>query len=79
MIKRISLFCATGAVLLLTDCAGVPGESPEHMRMRMERQDTVIDNRQEKRKIRSEAADRRYDQWWDNATGSSSGSGSQNW
>ncbi len=53
----------------LPACAGIPGESPEHMRERMARQDILVERHQEKHKIRSEAADRRYDQWWNNAVG----------
>lgn len=58
-------------LLLLPSCAGIPGESPEHMRERIARQDVIVDRHQEKRKIRSEAADRRYNQSWNNAMGRS--------
>jgi hypothetical protein len=62
---------ATIAVLavILTSCAGIPGESPEHMRERVARQDERYDNYIEKRKIRSEAADRRYEKSWNQAMG----------
>jgi hypothetical protein len=55
----------------LSSCAGLPGESPDQMRARVDRQDKWYDDRQEKRKIRTETADRRYDKWWDNAMGRS--------
>lgn len=58
-------------LFLLPSCAGLPGESPEHMRERIARQDVLVDRHQEKRKIRSEAADRRYNQSWNNAMGRS--------
>ena len=63
------LLASVAPILFLPGCAGIPGESPEHMRERMERQDGMVDRRQEKLKIRSEAADRRYFQWWHNAVG----------
>ncbi len=65
----LSMLPALGVMLLLTNCAGIPGESPEHMRQRVERQDKVVDRYNEKRQIRSEAADRRYGQSWDRAMG----------
>ena len=69
MKKLPSILGLTGLSLILCNCAGIPGESPDHMRKRIERQDKLINQHEEKRKIRNEASDRRYDQWWDNATG----------
>ena len=70
MIKLLlPLTTALGAAALFSSCAGIPGESPEHMRERVERQDERFDKRMEKRSIRTEAADRRYDKWWDAAMG----------
>ncbi|MES2706306.1 MAG: hypothetical protein V4726_06825 [Verrucomicrobiota bacterium] len=69
MKKLPSILCLAGTAVVLSNCAGLPGESPEHMRERVARQDKRFDARQEKRQIRSETADRRYDTWWNNATG----------
>ena len=66
---RFSIASALGAAFLFSSCAGIPGESPEHMRARVERDDKVYDRIMEKRAIRHETADRRYDQWWDAAMG----------
>lgn len=60
---------AVAMALLMPSCAGIPGESPENMQERLERQDKIVDRYQDKQKIRSEAADRRYDQWWNKAMG----------
>ena len=57
------------ALALLPCCAGLPGESPDHMRQRLARQDQRFDQRLEKRQLRSEAADRRYNKSWDAAMG----------
>ena len=65
------LLAAAFPMLLLPSCAGIPGESPENMRQRMERQDRLVERRQEKRAIRSEAADRRWNNSWDRAMGRS--------
>jgi len=67
--KKLTFLTLAGTCLALSNCAGIPGESPEHMRERMARQDNRVDKRQEKRNIRTEAADRRYDAWWDGAMG----------
>ena len=64
-----SAFPALAALALLPCCAGLPGESPEHMRERLARQDQRFDQRLEKRQLRSEAADRRYNKSWDAAMG----------
>jgi hypothetical protein len=61
-------------VFVLASCAGLPGESPEHMRKRMERQDNWADRYDEKRRIRSEAADERFNRSWDRAMGRDSSS-----
>ncbi len=61
-------------VFLLANCAGVPGESPEHMRQRMERQENWADRYDEKRRIRSQTADERYNRSWDRAMGRDSSS-----
>lgn len=66
-----SAFPALAALALLPCCAGLPGESPEHMRERLARQDQRFDQRLEKRQLRSEAADRRYNKSWDAAMGRS--------
>lgn len=55
--------------LLLPCCAGLPGESPDHMRERMERQGQLVDRHQEKHQIQSEPADRGYDRWLNKAVG----------
>ena len=60
---------ALAALAFLPSCAGIPGESPEHMRERLARQDQRFDQRLEKRQLRSEAADRRYNKSWDAAMG----------
>lgn len=60
---------ALAALALLPCCAGLPGESPDHMRQRLARQDQRYDQRLEKRQLRSEAADRRYHKSWDAAMG----------
>lgn len=67
--KQLTFLFPACTAMLLVNCAGLPGETPEQMRSRMDRQDRYIDQREEKRKIRSEAADRRYDTWWKNSTG----------
>jgi len=63
------LLTAVAIPLFLPGCAGISGENPERMNERMERQDKMMDRYQDKRKTRSEAADRRYDQWWNKAMG----------
>lgn len=62
-------FSALATMVVFSNCAGIPGESPEHMRERMERQDALIERRGEKRQIRTEAADSRYEKSWDRAMG----------
>lgn len=67
------LFLAAAAALVLPNCAGLPGESPEHMEKRMDRQDSMIDRRMKKREIRTRESDARYHQWWDTVMGRSDG------
>lgn len=59
-------------LLILPSCAGLPGESPEHMQKRMDRQDKWAARYDEKRRIRSQTADERYNRAWDRAMGRSS-------
>lgn len=67
--KLILLLAACGP--FLSSCAGLPGETPDQMRARVSRQDKWYDAREEKRKIRTETADRRYNDWWNNSMGRS--------
>lgn len=67
--KSILLLTACGPLLSLSSCAGLPGETPDEMRARVDRQDKWYDARQEKRQIRTETADRRYNDWWDKSMG----------
>lgn len=71
MMKRLilSTLPALGAMTLFTSCAGIPGESPEHMQKRLDRQDTALDRYNEKRQMRIQASDRRYERSWDRAMG----------
>lgn len=70
-LRKSILLLPAACGLFLSSCAGLPGESPDEMRARVDRQDKWYDARQEKRQIRTETADRRYDKWWDNAMGRS--------
>ena len=65
----LTVIPALATMVVFSNCAGIPGESPENMRERMERQDKLIERRGEKRQIRSEAADRRYNDSWNRAMG----------
>ena len=67
--QRLLLSLIFVSSVLLPSCAGLPGESPDHMRERVERQDEWIDRRAEKRSIRSQSADERYNAWWDRSMG----------
>ena len=67
--QRLLLSLVIVSSALLASCAGLPGESPDHMRDRVERQDEWIDRRAEKRSIRSQSADERYNAWWDRSMG----------
>ena len=67
--QRLLLSLVIVSPVLLTSCAGIPGESPDHMRERVDRQDEWIDRRAEKRSIRSQSADERYNAWWDRSMG----------
>ena len=67
--QRLLLSLVIVSPVLLPSCAGIPGESPDHMRNRVERQDEWIDRRAEKRAIRSQSADERYNAWWDRSMG----------
>jgi hypothetical protein len=66
---RLLLFPVIVSSALLPSCADIPGESPDHRSKRIERHDEWIDRRAEKRSIRSQSADERYDAWWDRAMG----------
>ena len=67
--QRLLLSIVIVSSALLSSCAGIPGESPDHMRQRVDRQDEWIDRRAEKRSIRSQSADDRYNAWWDRTMG----------
>lgn len=67
--QRLLLSLVIVSPVLLPSCAGIPGESPDHMRERVDRQDEWIDRRAEKRSIRSQSADERYNAWWDRSMG----------
>ncbi|MDB6133681.1 MAG: hypothetical protein JWM59_1924 [Verrucomicrobiales bacterium] len=71
--KQLTFLLPACTALVLVNCAGLPGETPAEMRTRVDRQDQRFYEREEKRKIRSEAADRRYDTWWKNSTGHQDG------
>ncbi len=67
--QRLLLSLVIVSSVILPSSAGLPGESPDHMRERVDRQDEWIDRRAEKRAIRSQSADERYNAWWDRSMG----------
>lgn len=68
--KRMRCFLTFWMVLFfLPACAGVPGESSDRLQERMDRREGIAEHYEERRKIRSNAADRRYDMWWNRAMG----------
>jgi transcription elongation factor Elf1 len=66
---RLLLFPVIVSSVLLPSCAAIPGKSPDGMSQSVDRYDEWIDRRAEKRSIRSQSADERYNAWWDRTMG----------
>ena len=66
---RLLLFPVIVSSALLPSCADIPGESPDGTSQSVDRYDEWIDRRAEKRSIRSQSADERYNAWWDRTMG----------
>jgi hypothetical protein len=66
-LKSLALSAAT--VVTLASCSSVEDERQEALENRIDRQDERIEARSTRRRMRAEAEDQRYNDWYDRVMG----------